>query len=114
MLADNAAEASQISVDPQGRLVASFPSSREFCREACQRPANLQKLEAALAEASGREVRLTLATHDDPDGDEPIAAPAKSRRRQLAEASKLPLVQKAMELFDGDPNSLKYSPPNSE
>ncbi|MEM9657384.1 MAG: DNA polymerase III subunit gamma/tau [Planctomycetota bacterium] len=111
LLADSAAEADRFSMDAQGRLVASFPASRAFCRDACLRPANLAKLEAALVQQSGRTIRLALETHGDPEAAGRQEQPVKSRRQQQAEISSQPYVKKAMELFQVDPSRLRYTPP---
>ena len=78
LVADSAAAANKLSVDAQGRLVASFPESRKFSRDSCLRPANLSRIEAALAEVCGGRVGLVLTTHDDPAD----AAPRRRRGRR--------------------------------
>jgi DNA polymerase-3 subunit gamma/tau len=108
LVADSAAAANRLSVDPQGRLVASFPTSHKFHRDNCQRPANLPKIEAALAEVCGGRVGLVLTTHDEPAAaSSEISPPRPSAKQQLMEAAAQPFVKKAMELFDGDPSRMR-------
>jgi DNA polymerase-3 subunit gamma/tau len=108
LVADSAAAANRLSVDSQGRLVASFPNSHKFHRDNCQRPANLPKIETALAEVCGGRVGLVLTTHDEPIavGAEP-PQPRVSAKQQLMETAAHPFVKKAMELFDGDPSRMR-------
>jgi DNA polymerase-3 subunit gamma/tau len=113
--ADCAAAASRLSVDGQGRLVASFPESHKFSRDTCLRPANLSRIEAALAEVCGGRVALVLATHQDPD--EGVAAPIPKRtsaKQQQADAAAEPFVQRAVELFNADLGRLRYVAPSGE
>ncbi len=113
LVADSAAAASKLSVDSQGRLVASFPESRKFSRDSCLRPANLSKIESALAEVCGAPVSLVLSTHNDPADAAP--APAKPTARELlAAVTAQPFVLRAMELFDADPARLHFVPPDGE
>ncbi|RIK87967.1 MAG: DNA polymerase III subunit gamma/tau [Planctomycetota bacterium] len=106
--ADCAAVATRLSVDAQGRLVASFPEGQKFARDACLRPANLSRLEAAVAEVAGGRVGVVLTTHHDPR-ESAAAAPRRPSPKQLqADVAAEPFVQRAMELFDGDASRLRY------
>ncbi|MBX3426574.1 MAG: DNA polymerase III subunit gamma/tau [Pirellulales bacterium] len=112
MLADHVAAAERIGVDPQGRLVASFPESKRFNRDFCAKPASATQIEGALAKLCGRRVVIAWETHPDPQGSAP--PPRLSLRQRQAEIVSDPFVQKAMELFGGDPNRMKYVPPREE
>ncbi|MEQ8209976.1 MAG: DNA polymerase III subunit gamma/tau [Lacipirellulaceae bacterium] len=115
MTADSASFANRISIDSQGRVLASFPDHQQFHRDACERPANRNRLEAALAKAAGRPVKLILGTHDDPNAAaQPTESVVERRRREQSEAAAQPFVQKAMELFEGDPGRLRYVPPQQD
>ncbi len=112
MLADHAAEADDVAVDASGRLVVSF--SENFHREFCERSGNRSRLETALQTVCGLPVSLMLHTQARVASAQPAVAPRQSRRQQQAEIAAQPFVQKAMKLFDGDPNRLRYVPPNHE
>lgn len=115
MTADSASFANRISLDPQGRVIASFPGHQQFHRDACERPANRNRLEAALAKAAGRPVKLILGTHDDPSAAAQLTESVVERkRREHSEAAAEPFVQRAMELFEGDPGRLRYVPPGQD
>ncbi len=109
IVADHAASADEVSVDQTGRLVVSFTEG--FHRDICERPSNRSRLEAALESVCGTKVSLQLRTSTRVDATEKPALPTASRRQQQLEIASQPFVQKAMELFDGDPTRLRYVPP---
>jgi DNA polymerase-3 subunit gamma/tau len=113
VVAASAHEATQITADGQGRLVASFPESKKFMRESCLRPQNLSRLDAALEQVCGGRVVLTLATHPDPAGAAAnVVAPAPlNPKQQQASAAADPFVKRAVELFDGDSERLRFVAP---
>jgi hypothetical protein len=83
-------------------VVATFLSQYNFGKQFCERPENLLRLEQALGEALGREVRLIMATSQSPPpqaehADKRKAAPARQR---MSEKSDHPWVKRAAELFD--------------
>lgn len=112
MVADHAAAADEVNVDDQGRLVASF--SEVFHREYCEKANNRSRLEGALEQVCGTKVRLQLNTQARVDSGSQEIAPRRSRRQQQLEIAAQPFVQKAMELFDGDPARLRYVPPEKD
>jgi len=109
MVADHAAEADEVSVDSQGRLVVGFFEA--FHRDFCKRPTNRARMESALREVCASDVSISLKTLDRVDQGEPQASKPVSRRARQAELATQPFVQKAMELFDGDPSRLHHIPP---
>ncbi|HEX6962283.1 MAG TPA: DNA polymerase III subunit gamma/tau, partial [Lacipirellula sp.] len=113
--ADCAAAATKLTLDAQGRLVASFPESQKFARDSCLRPANLNRLEAALAEVLGGRIGVVLTTHNDPQ-EASVAATEKraAPRQQMADAAADPFVQKAVELFDADAARLRFVAPKTQ
>jgi hypothetical protein len=113
--ADCAAAASKLSVDGQGRLVASFPESQKFARDSCQRAANLSRIEAALNDVVGGSVGLVLTTHYDSAGASAgQTSPRPSPKQQQANAAADPFVQRAAELFDADTTRLRFVAPEGE
>ncbi len=110
MVADHAAAADEVSVDDQGRLVASF--SEVFHRDFCEKANNRSRLETALQQVCGTKVPLQFNSHARVDAGKKQIAPRRSRRQQQLEIASQPFVQKAMELFDGDPARLRYVPPS--
>jgi DNA polymerase-3 subunit gamma/tau len=111
MIADRAAAANKLSLDAQGRLVASFPVSQRIHRDACQQAANLSRIEAALEKACGGRVGLVLATHDEPSDAAEATLPRPTFKQQQAELAAQPFVRRAMELFDGDPSRMRVIAP---
>lgn len=112
MVADHAEHADQVTVDAQGRLIVEF--SEKFHRDACERATNRARIEAALEETCGVKVPLILRWNERTDAPaKPVARP-KTRRQQQAELAAQPFVQKALQLFEGDPSRLRYVPPPDE
>ena len=109
MLVDHAALADELALTDDRKLVVSFPSQAYV--DFCERAANRTRLETALQQVCGEPVRLVLQVAVRAAAAEQRAAPRRSRRQQQAEAAAQPFVQKAMELFDGDPSRLRYVPP---
>ncbi|NOZ41322.1 MAG: DNA polymerase III subunit gamma/tau [Planctomycetes bacterium] len=112
MVMDHAAEADKISIDDKGQLTISF--SEGFHRDICERPANRSRLDQALEEVCGTKVGFTFRTHQRTDAAVKPVTRAPSKRQQQAEISTQPFVQRAMELFDGDPSRLRYVPPSEK
>jgi DNA polymerase-3 subunit gamma/tau len=115
--ADCAACANKLSVDAQGRLVASFPESQKFSRDTCLRPTNLSRIESALSEVCGGRIGLLLTTHHDPSdaaASPPSAGSRSSAKQQYVDVAADPFVQRAVELFEGDPGRLRYVAPSEE
>ncbi|TWU17607.1 DNA polymerase III subunit gamma/tau [Bythopirellula polymerisocia] len=109
MVADHASHVDEVAVDAEGRMVITF--SESFYRDSCERPSNRSRLESALVEVCGRKVPLMLqaAKRDESASTAPAAPP--SRRQQQMELVSQPFVKKAIELFDGDTQRIKYIPP---
>ena len=110
MIADHVSHVVETTVDSTGRVVLGF--SESFYRDTCERNPNRARLEAALAEVCGAKVPLALGvSHRRADVSSPPPPPAASRRQQQQEVASQPFVKKAIELFDGDPQRIKYVPP---
>jgi DNA polymerase III subunit gamma/tau len=60
------------------------------------------------------QYKNSLAGGAQPSPVESAAVPRLSRREQIAEIEKQPLVRRAMDLFDVPPGQLRYSPPEGE
>jgi len=112
MVMNHAAEADKISIDDKGQLTISF--SEGFHRDICERPANRSRLDQALEEVCGTKVGFTFRTHQRTDAATKPITRAPSKRQQQTEISTQPFVQRAMELFDGDPSRLRYVPPEGK
>jgi DNA polymerase III subunit gamma/tau len=111
MVADYGALADRVNIGDKGQLVVSFPERYQSGREFCERPANRSRLERALEQIAGGPVAFTLQTHVEQADTVKPSAPPPTRREKQAEIVKQPYVQRALELFDGDPGRIRYVPP---
>ncbi len=66
----------------------------------CERPEQLAKLEAALADVAGRAVKVDFSLLADEPAAEDAAQRAVPQRQRMAEVAEHPLVRRAGELFD--------------
>jgi DNA polymerase III subunit gamma/tau len=100
LLEENASRCESVAFCVPNRLVVTFQAKYTSCKAFCERPDQLSKLEAALAEATQTNVKIDFVLWED---DKP-AAPAAQRpvphRQRLAEKAEHPLVRRAIELFD--------------
>lgn len=109
IIAENASHVDEVTLDSTGRMQVKFSDS--FYRDACERPANRNRLEAALQEVCGRRVALIFQASQRVDTPVANVAPPPSRRQQQADVAEQPFVKKALELFNGDPHRIRYTPP---
>jgi DNA polymerase-3 subunit gamma/tau len=108
LLANNLEKAGLPAISGPNTLVFRFPSVYNADREYCQEPTRLQRIEAALRKATGKDwkVRIEAAAFAAParpaEGTEaaPEAENSLARvRRQREEAENEPLVRKAIEVL---------------
>ena len=109
ILQEQAAEAKEINLDDQGRLVLGFSSG--FHKDVFERPNNRKKLEKALSDVCGAKVPLHMDVMERTDEPSQAVPRPKSRREKMADLASQPFVKRAMELFDTDPSRLHYVPP---
>jgi hypothetical protein len=70
----------------------------------CERPDQAARFEQALAEVTGRRIRVEFALVSEPNSSEsPVPTRAASPQQRLLEVVKHPLVQRASELFGAQP-----------
>src|SRR5207244_1810948 len=86
-------------------LVLRFPASYNSHREHCQEPARLGKVGSALRKVTGQpcSLRIESASGDAAVAKEKVADETENQqsryRRQRTEATKEPLVKRAMEVL---------------
>ncbi len=82
----------------------------EYDRDICDRPEPRQRLEQALERAAGKPLRLGFQVSQQPDVVE-IPAPAMlSPRQRVRQMEQNEFVRAALELFDGEIESVKPAP----
>ena len=99
LLAENAARAASIAIRSPERLAVTFRAKYTSCKTFCERPEQLAKLQAALAEVSGVPIKVEFAMSDEEDSAVPVRRIVPHRQR-LAEKAEHPMIRRASELFD--------------
>ncbi len=105
MLASDVIKAGMPAIFAPNTLVLRFPSGYNSAREYCQRPANVDRVQAALRKITGQTWNLRLETVADNSAAEPAKTAedgeeTQSRyRKQRTEALKQPLVQSLVEVL---------------
>ena len=105
LLAEHAGFSHRVAALGPDRLVVSFAKSYNVSKSICERPDQAARLESALAEVTGRTVRLQFELSDDAavTTEEPAARRPASGRERLMEKSQHPLVRRACEVFNAQP-----------
>jgi DNA polymerase III subunit gamma/tau len=106
MVVDQAKQFDSVAFEPPNRLVVRFKSVYAVCKRACERPEQVARFEQAVAEATGRRIRVEFAlAADEPNESAPSAASARavSPHQRMLEIRQHPLVQRAEELFGAQP-----------
>ncbi len=103
MVVDQARQFDSAAVPAPNRLVIRFKPGYAVCKSACERPEQVARIERALAEVTGRPVRVAFALSEEGPAQAEAAARAAPAHQRLAEAAKHPLVRRAGELFGAQP-----------
>ena len=98
MTADMASQYRKLELPRPDQLVVTFKD--KYTSDMCSRPERKQKLEAALCKTTGQSIRIDFAASTETN-QEPVQ-PHMSRVQRIRELEKNPLVQSALELFDGE------------
>jgi DNA polymerase-3 subunit gamma/tau len=102
LLGDHAGIASGVAISGPNLLVVQFEAKYNFSKEFCERPAETEKLRAAVAEAAGQAVALRFDVVATPAGEGASGPPRRSssKRERLAERSQHPLAKRLGEVFE--------------
>jgi DNA polymerase III subunit gamma/tau len=111
MAVDCAKQYDRISVSAPDRLVISFKSEYAQAKSFCERPEQTNRFEQALAEATGRNIRVEFIIDEDQPVPGTAAVPQKniSQHQLIQEISKNPMVKRAGELFGATPSHVEPS-----
>jgi DNA polymerase-3 subunit gamma/tau len=106
---DYAKRFNRLEISGINRVTVFFAPEHAFCKAACQRPEQLQRLEQAMKEVSGQVVRLEFKVLDaSPQAASAEAlTPVMSPHQRLMEAANHPLVRRASELFGAQPTMVE-------
>jgi len=109
MAVEHARRFDRIAVSAPDRLVISFKPGYAVAKSFCERPEQVARFEQALAETTGRQIRIEFVIDTDASGTDATAAPVKtvSQHQLMLEISKHPMVQRAAELFGATPTHVE-------
>jgi DNA polymerase-3 subunit gamma/tau len=112
MAVEHARQFDRITISPPDRLVISFKPGYAVAKTFCERPEQVARFEQALAEATGRRIRVEFIIDAEQSGAGAAAMPAKpvSQHQMMLDISKHPMIQRAAELFGATPT--RVEPPN--
>ncbi len=112
MAAEHARQFDHAAISAPDRLVISFKPEYAVAKTFCERPEQVARFEQALAETTGRRIRVEFVIDADQSGTDAAATTAKpvSKHHMMMEISKHPMIQRAGELFGGAPT--RVEPPN--
>jgi DNA polymerase III subunit gamma/tau len=111
MAVEHARQFDRLTLSPPDGLVISFKPGYAVAKTFCERPEQVVRFEQALAEATGRRIRVEFIIDAELSGAG-AATPAKpvSQHQMMMEISKRPMIQRAAELFGASPT--RVEPPN--
>ncbi len=112
MAVEHARQFDRIAISAPDRLVISFKPVYAVAKTFCERPEQVVRFEQALAEATGRQIRVEFIIDAEQSGTGAAAKPVKpvSQHQMMLEISKHPMIQRAAELFGASPT--RVEPPN--
>ena len=105
MTADFASKAESIAISGPNRVVVRH--RKAYNKEQCERPERKTRLEQALSQVVGAEVRVEFELLPElpaarAAASAPVPSAAQSRLRRFKNAERNLLVRQAIEMFDGE------------
>ena len=102
MTADFARQFESVANSAPNRLVVNFRPKYNSGKAYCERPERQKILEQALADVSGKTIRLEFRVLSDQTAEEGPAPPVLTVRQRTREAHSHPLVRQAVEIFGAE------------
>ena len=114
MVVEQAKQFDSIAVPAPRHLVIRFKPGYAIFKSGCERPEQIARFEAALAEVTGQRIRVEFALAADEPGD-PLSPAAATRtaspHQRRLEVMQNPLVHRAAELFGAQVVDVADPPP---
>jgi DNA polymerase-3 subunit gamma/tau len=108
MVVEQAKQFSRVELAGPDRLAVFFAPKYTLARSACQRPDQVSRFEQALAEVTGRPVRVEFVlAAEDRAAEEAVAPRPPLPHQRLLEVSRHPMLQRAAELFGAQPVNIE-------
>jgi DNA polymerase III subunit gamma/tau len=101
--ADYATQADHVAISAPNLLVITFAKKYNSCKAFCEQPEQAQRIEQALAEVTGRTMRINYVLAPESASETAAVVRPVAARDRVREKAKHPLVSRAIELFDARP-----------
>ena len=98
MTSDMASQYRKLELAKPDQLVVTLKN--KYTSDMCSRPERREKLEAALLQTTGQSIRIDFVANIESPKEK--VQPQITRVQQIRQLEKNPLVQSALELFDGE------------
>ena len=98
MTSDMASQYRKLELAKPDKLVVTFKD--KYTSDMCSRPERKEKLEAALRQTTGQSIRIDFVANIESPKEK--VQPQMTRVQKIRQLEKNPLVQSALELFDGE------------
>ncbi len=107
LVVDQAKQFSKVTFSPPNRLSVFFEAKFFIAKAACEK--NVAKFERALADATGKNIKIDFQLEASKVTQQQTAAPTRavSQHQLMLEISKNPMVQRATELFGATPTNIE-------
>jgi len=111
---EHARQFDRIAISAPNRLVIHLKPGYTLAKSVCERPDQLAKFEKALAEVTGRPVRVEFALSEEESGPDRAERPSPqvSPQQRLMEVAQRPIMRRASDLFGVQP--IRVDPPEQE
>jgi len=105
LVAEHAKHFDRVAISAPDRLVVRFKPEYTLAKSVCEQPEQLARFERALAELTGRSVRVefTLREDDLTDGRTGERPQTVSPHQRIMQIAKHPMIRRAEELFGAQP-----------
>jgi hypothetical protein len=113
LVAEQARQYDRVAIAGPDRLAITFKGGYAFAKATCERPEQVGRFELALAEVTGRPVRVEFRLEaGDAAAPAPAVEPARpaSQHQRLLAIVKHPMIQRANELFGAQPQRVDDPP----
>ncbi len=97
-----ASQCDSVAISAPNQLVVRFKAEYTLHKERCERPDLRNRLETAVSEVAGRQIRIDFQTLPKEKAQTQTRQPVMTKRQKMREMEKHPFVKEAIETFDAE------------